>query len=109
MKPTVDPRYCVPASYGVQDDVVRTMLATIYTGKIVLFPRFLALKAHNESGGCVQSAGGKARRERRNEGIRRNLMTFVSSRARSRLERDRIELIKSWWRRSRFLRKYVTN
>ena len=109
MKPTVDPRYCVPASYGVQDDVVRTMLATIYTGKIVLFPRFLALKAHNESGGCVQSAGGKASRERRNDWIRRRLMTFVSSRARSRLERDRIELIKTWWRRSRFLRKYVTN
>ena len=109
MKPTVDARYRVPASFGVQDDVVRTMLHTLYTGKIVLFPRFVAFKRHNECGGCVQSAGGATARARQNDWIRRQLMGFASRRARTQLQRERLELIHKWWRRSRFLRKYVTD
>ena len=108
MKPTMDARYRVPPCFGVQDDVARTILHTLYTGKIVLFPRFLAHKAHNEGGGCAQSAGGAAARERRNDWIRRRLMTFASRRARTPLQRQRLELIKQWWCRSRFLRKYVS-
>ena len=108
MKPTMDARYRVPACFGVQDDVARTILHTLYAGKIVLFPRFVAYKTHNEGGGCAQSAGGATARERRNDWIRRRLMAFASRRARTQLQRQRLELIKQWWRRSRFLRKYVT-
>ena len=109
IKPTLNARYRVPPCFGVQDDVARTILHTLYAGKIVLFPRFVAFKRHNEDGGCVHSTGGVTARERQNDWIRRRLMAFASRRARTQLQRERLELIRKWWRRSRFLRIYLTD